>query len=203
MDRKLFGLFTGAQLTIMTCAAIVVPGALYATVTYTPVAIIDPNTGSLAAVDSARRLWTYNPIEAYTNNPGYLVNIEVGFDESGSNTAFYTVPTGKILLIKAITWTFYNNTTGNNNYLYLYDGAGNLLTNFEGLTVAANMTEDFPAPVVAHAGGMYYDYNDGGIGTGGYLYIQGYLVPSSVVPAAGTPESAQQFVKSGKPKRTQ
>ncbi len=93
-NRKLFGLFSGAQLTCMVCAAIVTPGAVYA-VTFTSVVITDPGTGKQAAVDSGRRLYTYDPVAGLANNPVNLVQIS-GETNSLNLSTIYTVPAESI-----------------------------------------------------------------------------------------------------------
>ena len=55
-DRKLFGLFSGAQVTLMVCAAILAPGAVYATTALSGVVITEPASGRQSFIDTARRL---------------------------------------------------------------------------------------------------------------------------------------------------
>lgn len=198
MDRKLFGLFSGTHLIFAFAIAVLAPGALYAAVTYTPVSITDPNTGNLAAVDNGRRLYTYNPSEGYTNNPSYLVNIEITGSNNVSSETIYTVPTGNVLLIKSITVSYYANTSGSIFSLLLLNSESIQFWSFNGANVADNLTSNFSAPVAVQAGDITYDYSSAA-GAPFFMFIQGYLVPAGVVPAAGTAEAAQQFVRVGKP----
>ena len=97
-DRKLFGVLSGAQVTILCGFAIISPGAVYA-VTYTSVLITDPLTGKQGLVDAARRFYVYNPIAGYANNPLNLVEISGPVMSYGAATIFYTVPVGKELIL--------------------------------------------------------------------------------------------------------
>ena len=112
-DRKLFGLFSGTNLTVLCCAAVLASSAAYA-VSVTSVAITDPSTGNQALVDNSRHLRTYDQISGYTKNPAFVVNITAFSQPSNGYHLIYTVPTGKVLIIKSIIWSYYFSQEGSN-----------------------------------------------------------------------------------------
>ncbi len=93
MERRYFGPFSGTHLTVMVCTALLVPGALYAAVNYTNVAISDLNLGTTATVDVQNRLRVYDFVAGYTKNPNRVVNIVDNTDGSTGIHTIYTVPT--------------------------------------------------------------------------------------------------------------
>src|SRR5437870_4876164 len=116
MLRRLSETFTATHLVLIIAIAVLAPSAVYATVSYSNVAITDATAGNTAAVDGGRKLSTYDPVAGYTRNPQFTVNIS---DLSSSSTGvhtIYTVPAGKALLIRSATWSYFNNTEGSNNF---------------------------------------------------------------------------------------
>ena len=129
LDRRLFGIFSGAQITFMVCAAIITPGAVYA-VTGTSVFITDPTSGKQAEVASGR-LYTYDPITAYANNPANLV-VLAGSCKPNTVTKIFTVPAGKVIILKALQMSYVNGTTNfDNSVLFFDNNTGIYLAQFD------------------------------------------------------------------------
>ncbi|WP_374308219.1 hypothetical protein [Methylocella sp.] len=195
MFRELLDKFSGRQLTAVALAAILVPGALGAAVTFQPVAIVDPGTGKQSHVDGARRLFVVDPVAGYTNDPGNIVNIADFSTNASGFHPIYTVPNGKTLLIRSISWSYYSDTEGNNSYAYLYDVKSNVKFNFEGLHVAESQTASFAPGILVASGALSFIYSGKG---GSRLYIQGDLLPASAAPAPSSQEAAEQLTTSGR-----
>jgi hypothetical protein len=193
-DRKLFGLFSGTHLTVLTCAAVLASSAAYG-VSVTSVAITDPSTGKQSLVDNGRRLSTYDQIAGYTNNPAFAVNIsDFSYSSLGLHT-IYTIPAGKVLVIKSALWSYYGNTEGSNNYTDIYNSSSRILIDLEGSHTADTIPTTFDAGVIAHAGALSLYYGGPGYAN---TFIQGYLIPAGVAPVLGTAEAAEQFVTTGR-----
>lgn len=178
--------------------AIIAPGAVYA-VTYTSVVITDPLTAKESLVDSGRRLYVYDPIAGYANNPLNFVEIS----GSGSHTqsvVFYTVPAGKALILKSASISYYNGAAGADNYAYFYAGTSanpnrNYITGFDDSSAANAHFPSFGSGFYAHSGDTLSFFSS--VIT--QFSFQGYLVPASAVPAAGTAAAAEQMVQFGGP----
>jgi hypothetical protein len=189
MDRKLFGLFTGTHLTIAFAIAVLAPSALYATVSYTAVGIVNPNTGTLGYVDASGSLHTSDEYAYYRNNPLNYVQIQLSTG-AGCSTAGYTIPAGKALIITSIKGD-YENAGGTDTFVgfYLYTGAGCTGTMFD--------TQFEPIAAVAEAtASKNYEYGNGipvpggstltidNYNDDGYTWVQGFLVPANLVSAS-------------------
>jgi hypothetical protein len=182
-NQKHFGPFTGGQLAAIICAAILAPTALYA-VTYTYVAIGYPANGKIAAVDSASRLYVYDPVAGYANSPANLIEIS-GETNTSTTTTVYTVPAGYAFILKSANMSFFNGTSGSDNWTYFYDGTSDTwVTGF-----------DDPNTVGAHYStlGSGYYFHSGDIVTyystvNTEYSLEGYLVPANAVPAVEAPQ---------------
>jgi hypothetical protein len=95
------------------------------------------------------------------------------------------------LLIRSVTWSYFANTEGQNNYYYLYDANTNILFNFEGLHVADTFSARLEPGIVVPAGALNALYT-GSSGSAARVYVQGVLIPAT----AGPP--AMQMVLSGR-----
>ncbi len=189
MERKLFGVFSGTHLTIMACAAIIAPTALYATVSYSNVAIVNPNTGIVAAVDKNQRLYVLNPLSLYRDDPSYQVDIDVSnLGNSCETTYQYTVPAGQAFIITAMSgYEQQFSTTYSYAGAFVYDGAGcggTLLTShFSSVSSAspsAPVAVDFGVGIPVPAGSTISVYSDNDFG---YKHIHGFLLPASYITA--------------------
>jgi hypothetical protein len=195
MERRLFGLFTGWQLTILGCVALLAPGALYATVTFSPVALVDPTTGAKSLVDSGRRLYVYDPIAGYRNLPSDLVNIQfiaVGGSNSVSCVSAYTIPAGKALVVTSVNGVL-TNLNGEGPDSFYIDTVStcpspDLIGFDQNTTGATPFALDLGLGATAPAGAGLYIFTFNATATG---FIRGYLVPANSVPAANTAEAAE------------
>jgi hypothetical protein len=193
-DRKLFGLFSGAQITLLLCAAILTPGAVYATAALTAVAITEPGSGKQSYIDGSRRLYTYDPIAGYANNPANIVNIAYSSTSCGN---MYTVPTGKALIIKSATINYYLGTSGTDNYVYLETPIQQIV-GFDSAGAVDERNFSLGSGVIVHSNIVISCVKSNSYSI---ISIQGYLVPSGAVPALGTQEAAEQLVTVGQPLR--
>ena len=177
-DRKLFGLFSGAQVTLLLCAAILAPGAVYATTALTSVVITEPASGRQSWIDGSRRLYTYDPVAGYANNPNNIVNI-TAFPKPRTSVSIYTVPTGKALIIKSVTITYNQGTAGYDNYCEI--SVIHTLIRMDDNNESDVRSFNYESGIVvgSNQGLWAYATPDSGI------FVQGYLVPSTAVPAAG------------------
>jgi hypothetical protein len=205
MDRKLFGLFTGTHLTIAFAIAVMAPSALYATVSYTAVGVVNPNTGTLAYVDVSGSLHTSDEYAYYRNNPLNYVQIQLSTG-AGCATAGYAVPAGKALIITSIKGDYYNyDGTDTIVGLELYSGAGctgaYIVTAAEpiaavfGAVASKNYEYGNGIPVPAGSVVTAYNINDGGL-----TWVEGFLVPANLVSANSIIYEAKGAT-SGKPSR--
>jgi hypothetical protein len=196
-NRKLFGLFSGTHLTIITCAAFLVPGALYATVSYTPVGIVNPNTGTLGYVDASGSLHTSDEYGYYRNNPLNYVDLVLATSSGDScGPDPYTVPSGKALVITSITGNYYNTDGDNSVGFAITTGAscgGNaVIIQFEGSAATAGTIVGrnyvYPSGVPVPAGSVLniFDY-----GSAGNTYVHGFLVPASLVSSSSFIDDAR------------
>ena len=202
MLRRLSETFTATHLVAMFGIAVLAPTTLYA-VAVSNVTITDANTGATAYVDAGRKLWTNDVVNDYTRNPVNAVNIS---DLSLNNTGFhtiYTIPSGKALLIKSVSSVYFGNTEGNALYSYLYDPSTSIIYNFEGAHVADSISAVLDPGIVVHTGTLSLLAGGGSNTTTLRTYIQGYLIPAAVAPAAAlaaaSASEASQIVRSGAP----
>ena len=199
MLRRLTETFTATHLVALFAIAVAAPSALYAVTTFTNVAVTDSGTGATAYVDAGRKVWTYDPIANYTRNPAYAVNIVDFANSSGSTHSIYTVPSGKVLLIRSVSWSDFQNTEGSNSYYYLSDAGGAFLYNTEGLHAVNDFSATFDPGLIVRAGALMGQYY-GSSAASARVYIQGYLIPAAAVPAPATSAAAEQFVTTGNAK---
>jgi hypothetical protein len=194
MLREIVNKLSGAQITMIILALILVPGAVGAAVTYQPVAIVDPTSGRPSYIDSGRRLYVYDPVAGYRNNPANIV--EINFRNNGTRCEgdAYTVPSGKALILTNITGYARYDDLQYAEFLVIAGG------NCSGLVLTSHRSSVSPtspaAPVALDMGGgiivqpgrtiSLYSYHDRG-----FTSLHGYLAPASAVPAAS---SAQQFL---------
>lgn len=200
MISDFFRGFTATHKTIVIVAAIVTPGALYGAVTFQAVSIVDPNTGANTFVDTGRRLYVYDPISGYANNPANFVRISGQVASDGVLHTAYTVPVGKAFILKSVDMSYFNGTVGSDNYTYFYDVSGGAVTFIAGFDDG----NQFGTHNVVLGNGWYlhsgaileYDSSSGGTMSTEFS-IEGYLVPSGAVPAAASLEGSQQTVRIG------
>jgi len=187
----------------MVCTALAAPSALYATVSYTPVGIVNPNTGTLGYVDPSGSLHTSDEYAYYRNDPQNYVEVQLNTG-AGCATAGYTVPAGKALIITSIKGEYYNDDgTDVFSGLELYTGAActgtNIIDQFEpigtgvGTLASKNYQYGNGIPVPKASVLTAYDYNDDG-----YTWVQGFLVPADLV-SAGSIIYEAKGINSGRP----
>jgi hypothetical protein len=192
MLRDIVNKLSGGQITMIILALILVPGAVGAAVTFQPVAIVDPTSGRPSYIDSGRRLYVYDPVAGYRNNPANIV--EINFRNSGTRCegVAYTVPSGKVLILTNITGNAQYDDLQYAEFLVIDGGncSGRVLT-----SLRSSVSPTSPAtPVALDMGGgivvqpgrtiSLYSYHDKG-----FTSLHGYLAPASAAPAAS---SAQQ-----------
>jgi hypothetical protein len=185
MDQKIWGPFSGTQLTILLTAAIlgIAPTTLRAVDAFTNVAIEDPVSGRKAAIDPARRLVVYDAVGGTDETPANFVRI---LSFPGSNcSSFYTVPAGKALIIRSLSAYMHKSANATESQeVILYDAANCGGTLFaSAITVANHDTKviDFGNGVAVPAG---RSLSSSGFNFSGSFQLYGYLVPAGWVPAS-------------------
>lgn len=196
MLKKLAQSFTATHVTVIAVAAILAPSAVYA-VTASNVAITDLVSGKSAAVDTARRLSTYDSVQGARDNPLNLVNISIIADNLTCVRTLYTIPTGKSLIIKSAQWAYFNNTAGSEAYLNINNPSSTQIINFESDAAVNSLSYNFDAGVVVHAGALTAHCFSTKNSFSSFIHVQGYLVPAAAAPMAGSPEAAAQLVSGG------
>lgn len=194
--RNFANTLSGALIPVLMMAALLAPGRLDAA---EAVAIADPNTGSKAYVDSGRRLYVHDPIAGYANNPANFVNIVKTATVGDGLKTIYTPPAGKALIIKSAHFSHLRNFGKNNVHMEIREN-GNALMAFEAVEAAGTKSAAFEPGLVLHGGAqlkMLFLCWDGASNAVGYLFLQGYLVPSSAVPLAGAAQAAEEVVHTG------
>lgn len=196
MLRELVNKFSGRQLTAIILAAILVPGAVGAAVTFQSVAIVDPFTRKQAWVDSSRRLSVFDPIAGYRNNPLNMVEIYVSNNISRCETRFqYKVPAGKALIITAISGyeQYYNLSYAG---ITVYDEAncqGAVLTSHfspvSNSSLYAPIAIDLGVGILVKPGKTVSVASTSNVGL---TFLHGYLVPAAAAPAAGLAETESE-----------
>src|SRR4051794_26396273 len=184
MERKLWGLFSGAQLTVMfvSVMAVAVPGTLWA-VAASNVAITDTATGKTAAVNSTRRLYVTDSLLDQGVTPASFVHgSRSGSAGSGCQT-LAAPPSGKALVAREVKVDVYQNPSpGNGQFVEIFAG-----------TTCSTPIEDVNAPSIGH---FIVPFDPGFATTSGIsfqvggsvaaeLYFDGYLVPAGQVPSSG------------------
>lgn len=194
-ERKLFGVLTGWQLTILGSVAILAPGVVYAAVNFQAVAIVDPGSGTKSKIDAGRRLHVFDPVANQENNPANFVNVQ--FIHNGTaNTAkcllVYTVPSGRALVITGVSGSVEKLSGSNSSSFYIDSSDTCPSPDLVGYSVAAQtytLIESNLQPGVAVPSGSKvstYTFN-----ANAYGFIRGYLVPASWVPAPGSVAALQ------------
>ena len=194
MLREILGKFTGGQLTAIILAAILVPGAVGAAVTFQPVTIVDPNTGSKSYVDPGRKLWVYDPFAGFRNNPANFVEVFVSNLGDSCETFYdYTIPSGKALVITAISGIEDQYGTSTYAGFYVYDApdcSGKLVamhaSSVTSSLPSAPVTVDYGSGIVVKAGKTLSVFSKHNLG---YTFLHGYLVPATAVPAVPSAEA--------------
>src|SRR4051794_9623786 len=194
-SRRVLGLFTGTHITVMVCAALLAPGAVYAIAT-TAVAITDPVSGHQAAVDAGRRVYTLDAIAYYKNNPANQRDIYISNTGNVCENAYqYTIPAGSGFIITAMSGLEYKYSDANNYSGIFVNSAPNCTGTSITSHVSSVSTTAAIAPIVAEygvgipvpAGSTISVFS---INNFGYTYIHGYLVPASAVPGNPYPTVA-------------
>ena len=176
-NGKLFGIFSGAQVTVMVCAALVTPGALYAA-SYTYVVLTDPITGHGALVDPSRRLSVYDPIAGYSNDPANLV-VLAGICAPNATKNIFTVPTGKALILKTMHMGYFDGTANFKNYVIFIDNnTGIYMSQFYDLSAVQTFQVDFGSGFYIHAGDGFSCQSS----VTANFTTYGYYVPAAAVP---------------------
>lgn len=203
MITDFFRGFTATHKTVLIVAALITPGALYGAVSYQAVSIVDPNTGANSLVDAGRRLYVYDPIAGYANNPSNFVKISGSATGDGSYHSIYTVPAGKAFVVKSANMSHFSGIPGNDNYLYIYESNGislNFVIGYDDTNAAGSHYATLGTGFYLHSGEtLQYISNSGGSGTplATVFSIEGFLVPATAIAAAASLESAQQAIRVG------
>lgn len=199
MLREIVNRLSGAQITMITLAAILVPGAVSAAVAFQPVVILDATTGIKAAVDNGNKLRVFDPIAGYRNNPANIVEIVVSNSGNGiCETSYqYAVPAGKALVVTAITGMIVqSSTTRNFSAFSVFDGAhcsGHLIAassaSVNSSAPRAPVSQEFGVGLLLKAGKTLSVLSNN---NSGYTFIHGYLVPSAAAPVATGADAASE-----------
>jgi hypothetical protein len=203
MNERTWGPFSGRQLTTMVVSLILVlgvPGTVWAVDTFSNVAIEDPVTGVKASVDASKRLKVGDGSGAMTvdgsvlapeTTPANLVRIFAAASSSCSNA--YTIPAGKALILKSMS--AYMHTAGSPGsdveaIVYPVANCGGALA-AAAISDRAHETvfQTFGSGIGVPAGRTISTL---GFNASGTLYLYGYLVPASAVPATAAAKAAPQ-----------
>lgn len=201
MITELLKKFSGAQLTAIVLALIFTPAAVGAAVSFQPVAIVDPSTGKQSYVDNGRKLWTYDPVAGYRNNPYNFFQMSVN-PVFADNTlhVIYTVPTGKALILTAVNISHYHGIAGNDNFLYVMtQNYGRYIAGFDDVNAAGTHTIDLGTGYYLHSGDrlQYLGGNGSNSTMGAIMSLTGYLVPDNTLPPVTAQVAAEQDVVVG------
>ena len=162
----------------LVAAAMVVPGAAYATATLTQ--IVGTNGTTVAQVSKAKQLYTT------PSDPNTAVSFQNSYagNTTSSCLTLATPPTGKALVITDIR---YNVSAGDSSdLLYVTNtsgcGAGGAV--IEAVLTAGNGEYTFPAGLPVHATSAlsFHVANSSGSQDNVAVYADGYTVPSTVLP---------------------
>jgi len=187
MLDKLLEKLSGRQITAIILALIFVPGAVGAAVTFQPVTIVDPTTGKQSLVDGGRRLYVYDPIAGYRNNPAN--NVQLSASGGVSCSTAWTAPAGKALIVTSLDGYFQSASTSSTAAGFqLVSGSCATATTLAQAYTDASFTNhvapvnlDFGPGIVFRAG---KDITVRWHNNTGYLYLHGYIVPDSLFPQA-------------------
>jgi hypothetical protein len=187
MGNRLFGIFSGAQLTFIVCTAIVAPTALYGAVSYSRVQIIGANGQTPSVANGG--LATNDVFARYRNDPRNLRDIFITNNGASCNTTQqWPVPAGSAFVITAITGYMVRSNTaigfvGINLFAGLNCSGTPLTTHYTSAT-----SDPFRAPLALTFGpgipvpaGSTLSVLDGN--NSGLMHVHGYLVPASLVAA--------------------
>lgn len=197
--RGILNKLSGTHITIIALAALSVPGALGAAVVSQAVSIVDATSGVKAFVDAGRRLFVYDPIAGLANHPANIVNIVQSASSDNNIYPVYTPPAGKALVIRSAQFSYYLNEAQNSLWLYLANQIGANKFNFQASEKSGSLESVFEPGVVLQGGEqltLRFGSSNGGAKFG-MLTLQGYLVPTSAIPATASLEATQQFVQAG------
>jgi len=185
---RTWGPFTGGQLTTLIlagmAAAVIVPSTVSAIDAFTNVALLDPDTGTTANVDTNGRLAVKGSVTGtVTARPAPAADLVRGGTSVVNCVAVLTPPAGKALVITSIhVNVFANPTPGFANNVLLYSGAScaQLLddVNPAGIGVTAL---DYGNGIAIPAGGALSARRQGGVQA--EVYAFGYTVAADQVPA--------------------
>ncbi|HMN71779.1 MAG TPA: hypothetical protein PKA55_07910 [Rhodoblastus sp.] len=195
MLRALVDKLSGFQLTAIILAALFIPGAVGAAVTYQAVGLIDPITGVKGRVLAGGRLWTQDYFADFKNNPINRVRISNSTIGDGTYRVIYTIPSGKALIIDGATVTIYNGTNGADNYMYCSVGSM-YITLLDSPNSVATQSYNLGSGIYLHPGDKIQckGSNFTNANLVGLILMQGYLVPAAAVPAIGSVEEREQSV---------
>jgi hypothetical protein len=197
--RGILNKLSGTHITIIALAALSVPGGLGAAVVSQAVSIVDATSGVKAFVDAGRRLFVYDPIAGLANHPANIVNIVQSASSDNNIYPVYTPPAGKALIIRSAQFSYYLNEAQNSLWLYLANQIGANKINFQASEKSGSLESVFEPGVVLQNGErltLRFGSSNGGAKFG-MLTLQGYLVPTSAIPATASLEATQQFVQAG------
>lgn len=198
MLRSLLDKLSGIHITILALAALFVPGALGAAVISQAVSIVDPDTGSKASLDASRRLLVYDPIAGFANHPANIVNIVKWSQADNTNQLLYKPPAGKALVIKSVQLSYYANAVNNDIALFLGNSSGRTMATYFAHDVSGTISKVFePGSVLRDGQQLTMRFGSADRRPFGWLFVQGFLVPDSGMPATASLEATQQFVQAG------
>lgn len=200
MERKLWGLFSGAQLTIMFTAliAVLLPGTLWAVNAYSNVAIENPNNGQKALIDNFRRLAVTDAYLEQSAIPANLVHFFSGGVTSNCKV-IYTVPAGKALILQSLVFYNFQDTSAPPEQDVFSDSScGTLIAAGISDTSAATVVETFGSGFPIPAGHVIASYRAAGYGS---FHGSGYLVPAGQVPQTAAATASVQPTPGQSPTR--
>jgi len=194
MLRDLVNKLSGGQITLIILAMIFVPGTVVAAVSFQPVAIVDPATGKRSLVDDNRRLAVYDEVAGYRSNPAAIVRFSVSNFGDACEAKKYVVPSGRALVLTAISgYELQYNTSPNSAGYFIYDTSnctGNVLTtHFTSVSTSspiAPVSVELGSGIVVPAGKTISVRS---VNNYGYTFLHGYLVPATALrPVASADE---------------
>lgn len=189
MLRRFLESFTATHATILAVVAMLGSGAAIAAVAFQPVAIVNTSTGKAAVVDSGGRLYVYDPIAGYRNEPKNQVNFTVSNNGTRcEKSSTYTVPSGKALILTTITGYTYIADSNPFSGFYVYEKASCSGVVRASFLNSGNSTSARTAPVQVEFGSGLV-FKSGSVvslvsnNNFGYTHFTGYLIPSSAAPS--------------------
>ena len=205
MNRAIFDRLSGTHITIIVCAAILAPSALYGAVTYSNVAIVNPATGTAAVVDNRGHLNVVDYYGEYASNPLNQIDILVSNTGTTCETlAEWPVPNGKAFIITAMSGYKYQYSSSSNYAgVLLWSGSncsGHLLTthydSVSQTSPAAPVAVQYGSGIPVAAGSTVSIYSNN---NNGFTSLHGYLVPAAWVRETqyGATPAASARVKLG------